>query len=512
MQPSDYQTQKPWVYESGESMKSRSVSSKSVSVLMSVALLSCLTACGGKFAAQTSLAGEPVVTSDPLVGAKARWKKAIENGDSEITFFDNAKDEEGFNKTMNGEDFDLEKYAEQIETRPDDIKTTEIPDADDELPEVETVNENEVIPEAAPTVKAGGPSTNSDAKSESTIVEKALPKSQSKPPESKTAEPKAESKPESKSESKAESKTELRDYAEGKVKKDAQPEAKPKAKPHFKTLAIPKFAKDICETTNIKSSAKENLDHLYNDKTPLPSNLPAEELKAMDSRKKQNQFICLLIPHALRMNAVVFNQRIYVARMQYRHSKGIMKDADKAWVAKMKEAYKLEADASFEELLKRVDIVPLPMLLTQAAVESGWGTSRAVREVRNLFGMHGNKGDANCKMGFEKDGQSCLIVFPTITASVAQYIRLLNRAKPYEKFRTIRAQMRKANKALDSAVLFTGLEQYSERGQAYIANLKTIMSEHNKINKYELNETKMAEGAVPVGAGSTAAAFAPPVH
>ena len=62
-----------------------------------------------------------------------------------------------------------------------------------------------------------------------------------------------------------------------------------------------------------------------------------------------------------------------------------------AWLLSVSKKYKLENqyinNNIFEELLKRVDYVPPSLALTQAAIESGWGSSRFARQGNNLFGQ-----------------------------------------------------------------------------------------------------------------------------
>ena len=41
----------------------------------------------------------------------------------------------------------------------------------------------------------------------------------------------------------------------------------------------------------------------------------------------------------------------------------------------------------FNEMLKRVDIIPISLVLAQAANESSWGESRFAKKGNNYFGM-----------------------------------------------------------------------------------------------------------------------------
>jgi Uncharacterized FlgJ-related protein len=53
----------------------------------------------------------------------------------------------------------------------------------------------------------------------------------------------------------------------------------------------------------------------------------------------------------------------------------------------LKKYYKFKDDASIEDLLSSVDIVPTSLVLAQAAYESSWGRSRFAKHYHNYFGL-----------------------------------------------------------------------------------------------------------------------------
>ena len=65
--------------------------------------------------------------------------------------------------------------------------------------------------------------------------------------------------------------------------------------------------------------------------------------------------------------------------------------ADRRFLAGLVDRYEIDTSASSEdqraELMVRLDTVPMSLALTQAAMESAWGTSRFAREGNNLFGQ-----------------------------------------------------------------------------------------------------------------------------
>jgi uncharacterized FlgJ-related protein len=115
--------------------------------------------------------------------------------------------------------------------------------------------------------------------------------------------------------------------------------------------------------------------------------------------------------------------------------------------------------------------VPIEMLVGQAVLESGWGTSRFAKEANNLFGIRVFKSTAPHLLpeGMTKWPGWGVRKFETKCDSVKEYIRLLNEHPAYKDFRTMRAKMWTKNQKLDSKKLiktlkaFSTTEDYAER-------------------------------------------------
>ena len=129
-----------------------------------------------------------------------------------------------------------------------------------------------------------------------------------------------------------------------------------------------------------------------------------------------------------------------------------------------------------DELLVRVDVIPVSLALAQAANESAWGTSRFAREGNNIFGQWCF--DEGCGLipgQRAQDASHEVRAFASVEASVRAYFRNLNTNPTYEYLRELRAQMRMKGKPLDSRALAQGLLRYSERGHVYISELHDII-------------------------------------
>ena len=107
--------------------------------------------------------------------------------------------------------------------------------------------------------------------------------------------------------------------------------------------------------------------------------------------------------------------------------------------------------------------VPIEMLVGQAVLESGWGTSRFAKEANNLFGIRVFKSTAPhlLPLGVDKWQGWGVRVFKTKCDSVKEYIRLLNEHPAYEDFRVMRAKMLATNQPLDSVKLIKTLKAFS---------------------------------------------------
>ncbi len=146
----------------------------------------------------------------------------------------------------------------------------------------------------------------------------------------------------------------------------------------------------------------------------------------------------------------------------------------------------LSNDDLVEELVIRVDVIPVSLVLAQAATESAWGTSRFAREGNNIFGQWCFDEGCGLVPGRRADDKSHEVrAFASIDASVRGYFRNLNTNSSYAYFRELRAQMRIQDKSLDSMMLASGLRRYSERGHIYVTEVQDII----RINGLLSNDT-----------------------
>lgn len=135
-----------------------------------------------------------------------------------------------------------------------------------------------------------------------------------------------------------------------------------------------------------------------------------------------------------------------------------------------------ETEAVIGALLERLDIVPPGLALGQAAYESGYGTSRFAAEGNALFGQWTFGGEGlKPEQQREELGDHRIAAFDWPFDSVRSYFINLMSHPAYEAFRALRAERRARGEPLTSMALADGLAAYSERGQAYVDTLKSII-------------------------------------
>lgn len=140
----------------------------------------------------------------------------------------------------------------------------------------------------------------------------------------------------------------------------------------------------------------------------------------------------------------------------------------------------LNTKANFQNLLARVDLIPLSMVLAQAANESAWGNSRFAKNGNNLFGEWCfTKGCGITPLARPKNATYEVRAFPSMGASIQSYMNNLNTHRAYESFRQLRLKARENHQALKGEQLAMGLLAYSSRGQAYVKNIQSMILQNH---------------------------------
>jgi len=152
-----------------------------------------------------------------------------------------------------------------------------------------------------------------------------------------------------------------------------------------------------------------------------------------------------------------------------------------------------DIDVLLQALLLQVDTLPVELVVVQAAKESGWGRSRFAVEANNLFGRWCfNKGCGMVPENRAKGKTHEVKRFDTVSDAVDDYLHVVNTLDAYEPLWLIRATQRKNDEPLDGIKLANGLLKYSERRQAYVDEVKSMIRQYRSFQE-KLSNSKEKE-------------------
>ena len=134
-------------------------------------------------------------------------------------------------------------------------------------------------------------------------------------------------------------------------------------------------------------------------------------------------------------------------------------------------------------MLVKVDYIPAPLVLSQGANESAWGTSRFAREANNYFGQWCYTKGCGVVPSKRNEGAAHEVAkFDSSQGAVHAYFMNVNRNNAYAELRIIRAKLHSSPEALtpeqEANALANGLIRYSERGEAYVEEIQAMI-QHN---------------------------------
>ena len=235
-------------------------------------------------------------------------------------------------------------------------------------------------------------------------------------------------------------------------------------------------------TEEIYISKDVNLDSIL--KTNLVPNiiiskLPSNIKTIKSAKKRKTLFIKIALPLIIKENEklVIMNNKI----RNLANKIDFISREDAKWLSSKMKEYNLK-EYSIEKLLKKIDKVPVSLALAQAAIESGWGTSRFAIEGNALFGQYIWDQNKDGIVPENRDlGESYKIKsFNTLSDSVSSYMKNLNTNHHYSEFRLNRYIMRNNNLPLSGVKLSKYLYNYSVEDD-YSEKIKNII----KTNKFE---------------------------
>jgi len=206
------------------------------------------------------------------------------------------------------------------------------------------------------------------------------------------------------------------------------------------------------------------------------------KLPVSTSKKK---FIAAVLPAILIAKYQVENTRTKIFLLSEKTS---WNSEDSSLYSQTRARYKAK---DIHDLLARMGTLPTSIVLSQAAVESGWGQSRFFLEGNNLFGVWSFNADESRMPSLRgrKNKTIYLRMYPDIAQSVNHYFEILGSANAYQRLRKERLVR------TDPFELIPHLINYSERKRSYTHQLKALIlqNELTRYDRYRLDPAYLAE-------------------
>jgi Bax protein len=214
--------------------------------------------------------------------------------------------------------------------------------------------------------------------------------------------------------------------------------------------------------------------------------------KIHDMEARKSAFFEYLKPYIVRANADILRDRARLESITGQLERGPMSRRNERWFRELAADYGMELSADrtlalsdVAELQQRVDIIPPSLALAQAALESGWGTSRFSQEGNNLYGIWCYTPGCGIVPERRPDGAGYEVKsYGTPKDSFTDYIRNLNTNRAYESLWQIREAQRQSDRLPTGLALSDGLYRYSEEGWGYVAKVQGVI-ESNNLQSYD---------------------------
>ncbi len=226
---------------------------------------------------------------------------------------------------------------------------------------------------------------------------------------------------------------------------------------------------------NISSAEQlqKTFNALHNDGKniePYIINRLPKDFDKLPTDKRKKLFIEILLPIALSINKQIETEHTLLISInnKIKMHKTLSKP-EYSFLEKEKRNYKTN---DIYRLIKRVNTVPVSLMLAQAAVESGWGSSKFAICYNNIYGIHRKHQNA---------GKPIVMIYKNLKNAAYEYVMNLNTNMAYKDFRDARYKM---GKKQDPYALASYLSMYSIRRSKYIIMIQNIMSA-NRMTAYD---------------------------
>jgi len=205
-------------------------------------------------------------------------------------------------------------------------------------------------------------------------------------------------------------------------------------------------------------------------------------LATLEVSTKKQKFFDMILPAVLISKQRLEERRARLAEIETM----VTPDADsEIWLQEQLKRYKAK---DIKQLKVKLAEHPTSIILAQAALETGWGTSRFFLEGNNIFGVWSfNPKEPRMRASQTREGKPIYVKrYGSLIEAVDDYFVTIARGGPYREFRKARLQTR------DPLELIKHLNYYSEIGDEYVSRLRSLIN-RNKMARFDSYQLQTAE-------------------
>ncbi len=238
-----------------------------------------------------------------------------------------------------------------------------------------------------------------------------------------------------------------------------------------------KYWPEVIRICNVKLITADSIIY-QSDTTLIPVNyIGSIDFRNVDPDKRKDLFIMHVLPAIVITRERLLDDLHHVefieSRVKNRKSISV---TDSTFLSAIKIKYETD---SLGELKKRIYPHPVSLALTQAVLESGWGTSSIFRNGNNIFGIMSFSSDESRSLIHyqEGDDERYLRTYNSVLESVEHYFLLISTVSSYKKFRQKRWEGGASSQLLRYLKNYHETDQYAEMAQSIIAS--------NNLSRYD---------------------------
>lgn len=246
---------------------------------------------------------------------------------------------------------------------------------------------------------------------------------------------------------------------------------------------------NLIEKVEVKSEEKLVSNEIDNIEIPKEEVTQKEEknsdyvqkevdLRELSSVERKKAFVDMLLPAINEVHEEIKENKAIVEKLAVKEE---LTPEEREFCEELFKTYKVEY-GNWKELQGKMVIYPASLILTQGALESGWGTSRFFREGNNIFGMWSTNPNEPriAANGVRENGfVPHLRKYDTIEESVKDIVMTISVSDAYKTVRKL------LNEDKSPSEVASGLIKYSEEGTKYVEKVQKTL-EYNEFEKYDI--------------------------